>query len=150
GSVYGDGVPEYLWIDIKSREPELRPLLREQLSRYPMLRGPSPMVIAVLTGDEEAKAACGDWALRDSNELHVEDPPADASWRWYSLRWGEFFDWAGNGEIPPRERDKLDALVARIHQGGRKLRLWSTPDSEELWQELIDAGVDMLGTDDLP
>jgi len=28
GSVYGDGLPIYLWIDLKSREAALRPLLR--------------------------------------------------------------------------------------------------------------------------
>jgi hypothetical protein len=39
GSVYGDGLPLHLWIDIKSPEPALRPLLRAQLWRYPMLRG---------------------------------------------------------------------------------------------------------------
>jgi hypothetical protein len=155
GSVYGDGVPEYLWIDIKSHDPALRPLLRAQLARYPMLRGPRPMVIAVLTGDEESKAAYmlepGEpFASRDSNLLHESDPPGDAAWPWYSLRWRDFFDWNGRGPMPEAERAQLHRMVARIHGGGRKLRLWETPDSEELWQELIDAGVDMLGTDDLP
>jgi hypothetical protein len=155
GSVHGDGLPLYLWIDIKSPEPALRPLLRAQLSRYPMLRGERPMVIAILTGDERSKAAyladpARPFACRDSNELHSGDPPGDAAWPWYSLRWRDFFDWNGEGAMPPAERSALRALVARIHLGGRSLRFWETPDSEELWSELLDADVDMLATDDLP
>ncbi len=155
GSVYGDGLPIYLWIDIKSREAALRPLLREQLSHYPMLRGPSPMVIAILTGDEESKAAYmkdrrEPFACRDSNEVNRSDPPGDASWPWYALRWRDYFDWDGRGEMPRPQRMLLWALVAHIHAGGRMLRFWETPDSEKLWSELLDADVDMLGTDDLP
>jgi len=155
GSVYGDGLPLYLWIDIKAKEAALRPVLREQLSHYPMLQGPRPMVVAILTGDEESKAAYmkvpGDpFACRDSNEVHRVDPPGDASWPWYALRWHDYFDWDGRGEMPRRERILLWALVAQIHAGGRMLRFWETPDSEKLWSELLDAEVDMLGTDDLP
>jgi len=155
GSVYGDGVPLYLWIDIKSKEAGLRPVLREQLSHYPMLRGASPMVIAILTGDEPSKAAyiqdpAQPFACRDSNEVNRSDPPGDASWPWYALRWHDYFDWDGRGVMPRRERILLWALVAQIHAGGRMLRLWETPDTEALWSELLDADVDMLGTDDLP
>jgi alkaline phosphatase len=155
GSVLGDGLPEYLWIDIKTNDPELRPLLRQQLSRYPMLRGPHPKVIAILTGEEEAKAAYMDapgppFASRDSNELHDGDPRGDAKWDWYSLDWQDLFDWDGRGSMPDHERAALHALVARIHRGGRRLRLWGTPDTEALWAELIDAEVDMLDTSDLP
>lgn len=155
GSVYGDGLPVYLWIDIKSSKPALRRLLSAQLSRYPMLRGTHPMVIAVLTGDEESKSAymkdqVPPFACRDSNELQPSDPPGDAAWQWYSLRWHDFFDWDGGGEMPARERTALRALVKQVHAGGRSLRFWETPDSEELWAELLEGDVDMLGTDDLP
>lgn len=130
-------------------------MLRAQLSRYPMLRGPAPRVIAVLTGDEEAKVAymgepLAPFASRDSLEWHASDPPGDAAWGWYSLRWHDLFDWDGDGPMPERERAALRALVRRIHDGGRALRFWGTPDSEELWGELLDADVDMLATDDLP
>lgn len=155
GSVYGDGIPLYLWIDIKSPEARLRAVLREQLSHYPMLRGSPSMVIAVLTGDESSKAAYlrepgPPFASRDSNELRRDDPPGDTSWSWYSLRWHEFFDWDGRGAMPARERTLLWALVAQIHARKRSLRFWETPESEQLWAELLEADVDMLSTDDLP
>jgi hypothetical protein len=148
-------MPEYLWIDIKTNDPALRPILRAQLARYPMLRGPHPRVIAVLTGEEDAKAAYmsdpGEpFASRDSNELHDADPPGDAKWQWYSLRWHDLFDWNGKGGIPDAERVALHALVARIHHDGRRLRFWDTPDTEAMWAELIDAEVDMLDTSELP
>ena len=46
-------------------------------------------------------------------------------------------------------RQKLRSIVSRAHQHGRRVRFWATPESEELWQELLDAGVDLIGTDDL-
>lgn len=161
GSVYGDGEPFYLWLDIKTSEPELRPALQALLGRYPMLArfdGRAPIhapVIAILTGDEGSKTAYVKeramlLACRDSSHFQPSDAPGDPAWLWYSLRWRDYFEWDGSGEIPLRERDGLRSLIAAVHARGRALRFWETPDSERLWAELIDAGVDMIGTDDLP
>lgn len=161
GTVYGDGEPLYLWLDIKTSAPQLRPRLHALLSRYPMLARftgagtEAAPVIAILTGDEESKNAyvkerAVRLACRDSNDFDPEDGTADPAWLWYALRWDDYFHWDGAGEMPPRDRANLRALIAAIHARGRALRFWETPDSERLWAELIDAGVDMIGTDDLP
>ena len=68
--------------------------------------------------------------------------------------WEQHFTWRGQGPIPEAERAKLRQIVRETHVKGRRLRFWATPDHpsperETLWGELIAAGVDHIGTDDL-
>jgi len=44
--------------------------------------------------------------------------------------------------------------VQQAHEKGRLIRFWATPDTpgkerDAIWAELLDAGVDLLNTDDL-
>jgi hypothetical protein len=153
GSLFGDGEPVYLWLDIKTSAPEMHPALRSLLSRYPMLRGRRAPVVAILTGDEGSKRAYVEGpeplAVRDSNDFYADDPPHPL-WHWYALCWGDYFRWDGNGAMPPDERAGLRALIAAIHARSRRIRFWDTPDSEALWTELLDAGADLIGSDNLP
>ncbi|MCG3198072.1 MAG: hypothetical protein GHCLOJNM_02566 [bacterium] len=159
GSVHGDGNPFLLWIDLKDGRPELNQELEDLLAQYPMLtvftdeemlEGP---VTAILTGDAESKTrhvaqfprrrVCRD------GTYSAEDSPADNRWRWVALRWGSFFDWRGEGEIPPEEHAKLTALVNDIHAKGRKLRFWGNPDKESYWRLALATGIDLINTDRL-
>ena len=47
------------------------------------------------------------------------------------------------------QREKLRGLVKTAHSQGRRIRFWGTPDRPAVWRELHDAGVDLIGTDDL-
>jgi glycerophosphoryl diester phosphodiesterase len=66
-----------------------------------------------------------------------------------SERWGKTFAWNGEGDMPATERARLRAIVAEMHGQGRMLRFWETPDSPRAWRELLEAGVDFIGTDSL-
>lgn len=71
-----------------------------------------------------------------------------------SDHWGNNFTWRGAGPMPAEQRDKLQHIVATAHAKGRLVRFWATPDArstarQDLWQELLAAGVDLLNTDDL-
>ncbi len=57
--------------------------------------------------------------------------------------------------MPTGEREKLYKIVSKVHRLGSKLRFWATPDQpgharEAVWRELLEADVDLIGTDDLP
>jgi len=158
GSVYGDGEPFYLWIDLKDARPALTDELHGVLSRFPMLTVftdeavlPGPVVV-VLTGDEEAKKRYTDghrlrYACRDSNLLGALDPPADRRWTWYALTFDEALAAGASGAGDAGER--LRALVERIHRLGRRLRLYEAPERPETWRLMLAAGVDLIGTDRL-
>jgi len=160
GSVYGDGKPFYLWLDLKDFSYELVDLLQVELARYSMftvfrdgteIAGP---VIVVLTGNDWLKKHYASkysvrFATRDSNKWDKKSAPVDNRWQWYALSWKDFFQWNGIGEMPAVERTKLQNLVSDVHARGKKLRLWDAPETTRVWNECIGARVDMLGTDRL-
>ena len=51
--------------------------------------------------------------------------------------------------MPVKERDKLHSFVNMAHKQGKKVRLWASPEREEVWRELLACGVDLINTDEL-
>jgi len=159
GSVYGDGRPFYLWIDLKGSSRDLTDALHELLARYRMFSVftderayPGP-VVAILTGDEEAKRRYTDEhplrrACRDSNRFVASDPAADRRWTWYALKWDELIDGSSIEEEGASRREvPLRQVVERIHSLGRRLRVYAMPERRDAWEAAIAAGVDLIGTD---
>jgi len=71
-----------------------------------------------------------------------------------SDRWTKYFSWKGRGDMPEEERTQLRLYVQQAHEKGQLIRLWATPDlpgkeREAVWKELVEAGVDLINTDDL-
>jgi hypothetical protein len=71
-----------------------------------------------------------------------------------SDRWTRYFSWKGKGPMPEKERTKLEQYVQLAHDKGRMIRFWATPDApgkerEAVWSELLEAGADLINTDDL-
>ncbi len=71
-----------------------------------------------------------------------------------SDRWTKYFSWRGKGEMPEKERAQLRLFVQQAHNKGRMIRFWATPDKpgaerQAIWRELLEAGVDLINTDDL-
>lgn len=160
GSVYGNGVPFTLWIDLKDDHAELVSALHTLLSGYPMLArntatGVEPGAVeVVLTGNAAAKerystAGPVRRASRDSNLFAPGDPPADPYWRSYALDWGRYVGWNGGGAIPSDVTRRLECIVGIARQGGRKVRFYAAPDREPVWGAILDVGGDFVGTDNL-
>jgi len=71
-----------------------------------------------------------------------------------SDRWPRYFSWKGKGTMPDKERAQLRSYVRLAHEKGQLIRFWATPDKpgkerDAIWSELLDAGVDLINTDDL-
>ncbi len=71
-----------------------------------------------------------------------------------SDRWTRYFSWKGEGPMPEKERTKLEHYVQLAHEKGQMIRFWATPDApgkerEAVWSELLEAGADLINTDDL-
>jgi hypothetical protein len=157
GSVLGDGLPFQLWIDLKSSDPSLGLALHALLTRHRRLfarHGTFPPISVILTGDDVAKRAVvrdfpDPGICRDEERFDALIPSTESAPCWYSLPWGETFAWTGTGPMPVTQRQRLQTLVDQAHLLGRRVRFWATPESERLWQELLDAGVDLISTDEL-
>jgi len=71
-----------------------------------------------------------------------------------SDRWTKYFSWMGKGDMPEKERTQLRLYVQDALEKGQLIRFWATPDRpgkerEAVWTELLEAGVDLVNTDDL-
>jgi hypothetical protein len=160
GSVYPDWPHSViLLIDIKSEAEPTYELLREVLAEYEdMLTTFTPestnlgAITVIISGNrpktvmenEAFRYAALDGRLKDmENDVNPNLIPL------ISDNWKKHFSWQGNGPMPEEERLKLGKIVNSAHEQGVKIRFWATPDGPDVWEELLAADVDLIGTDDL-
>ncbi len=153
GKVYpGSSMPLILLLDIKGNGLRVLSALQPLLARYAWMLtrfGPGGKkqgaVTILLSGDAPAAGPPEKerlWAL-DSPSPEASAAAAPL----FSADWRKYFRWMGKGPFPDSRRKALRKLVSRIHDKGRMVRFWGTPDRPSLWGELLDAGVDLIGTD---
>ncbi|MGK5084586.1 hypothetical protein WDW37_14925 [Bdellovibrionota bacterium FG-1] len=157
-SVYGDGRPFYLWLELKETDDHIGPALQALLEHYSFLTVFSDAqiqqkaVTVILTGNRSSKndyvtRFARRFACRDAHTYELDDAPVDSKWRWYSLHWQDFFTWDGEGPMPRPEEQLLNWLADDIHRKGRQFRFWGAPDTESVWAQALNAGVDLIDTD---
>ncbi len=159
GRVYRNGPHFWLLVDIKSNGAMTYRALSTVLERYADILTvfgsggiEKKAVTVIVSGDrprdllesEPIRYAAMDGRLRD---LESESPKSLIPW--ISDNWGLTFKWRGVGQISGDEQRKLRSIVDRAHGQGRRVRFWATPDLAEMWQELLNAKVDFINTDDL-
>ncbi|MBN1806828.1 MAG: phosphatidylinositol-specific phospholipase C/glycerophosphodiester phosphodiesterase family protein [Sedimentisphaerales bacterium] len=165
GRVYPNGPQFTLFIDIKTQAVPTYEVLDKMLTEYRDIvtsfdsKGRNDKAIVVyITGNRPRAfmesqplryAAC-DGRLSDLNS----DAPATLI-PVISDRWPSHFSYRGSGPVPAEQKQKLKDIVEIAHKKGRIVRFWSTPDRpsserRNLWRELLNSGVDLLNTDDLP
>jgi len=149
----------YLLIDVKTEAKTTYTALDSVLARYADILSVTQngkyrpgAITAVVSGNravdlmakQEIRFAGIDGRLSD-----LASPVQSDLMPWISDRWFRLFRWQGNGPMPPAERQKLRSYAAKAHEHGRLIRFWGTPEREELWRELLSAGVDLINTDKL-
>ncbi|MFM7521036.1 MAG: phosphatidylinositol-specific phospholipase C/glycerophosphodiester phosphodiesterase family protein [Planctomycetota bacterium] len=154
GAVHPGAGPFTLLVDFKADGAAAYRLLAEQLAPVRrFLTGPGPALAVIVSGARpiEEIAADPDRLVGIDGrpaDLDRDDRPA-ALVPLVSERWGQLFTWIGTGEMPADQRSALEALVAKAHARGQRLRFWGTPERPAMWRALRAAGVDLVGTDDL-
>ena len=159
GSVYRNGPGIFLLIDIKSDAESTYAALSPLLARYGDIlsvaregRFEPKAVTVVISGNrpqETIRSQPVAYAGIDGRPADLEsDAPAHLV-PWISANWTELFSWKGEGPMPDDQRAKLRDYVRTAHDHGRMVRFWATPENSAVWSELLAAGVDLIGTDDL-
>ncbi|MEZ4441882.1 MAG: phosphatidylinositol-specific phospholipase C/glycerophosphodiester phosphodiesterase family protein [Polyangiaceae bacterium] len=67
-----------------------------------------------------------------------------------SQDWKKALSWTGVDAIPADQAQILADFVTSTHDEQRRLRFWGSPDTELTWTTLLDAGQDLINTDDIP
>jgi glycerophosphoryl diester phosphodiesterase len=162
GRVHPGRPPLLLLVDIKSDSLATWAALEAALGRYAEIlttfAGDSVVegaVLAVVSGNRPLgamRAAPVRLAAYDGRlpDLALAPPAAPRSLiPLVSDNWERITRWRGDGPVPDEARRALASAVERAHRQGRRIRFWNTPDREEVWRLLYDAGVDVIGADDL-
>lgn len=158
GSVYPDGKGLLLLIDIKSDGPssyraiaETLARHKEMLTRYTKNGREEKGVTVVISGNcpRELIMAAPEHAGIDGRVGDLSRDSLGPIMPLISDSWGSHFRYRGKGPMPSEEREKLRDIVQKAHARGQKVRFWATPEKETLWNELAEAGVDYINTDQL-
>jgi len=163
-STYDSVIPLILLVDIKDIGLGTYKLLdlilcdfREILCHLTPGEHVRGSVMVVVSGNrpvEYMKKQTMRHAFVDGRIKDLEDEYTPLLMPLISDRWGKYFSWSGGGEMPEEEREQLRSYIQRAHASGQLVRFWATPDApgrerEAVWTELLEAGVDLINTDDL-
>ena len=164
GQVFADGPTFTLLIDIKTNAEETYVSLDRIFAKYEeMLTSiedgqiQERAVTAIISGNRAWKGIERDSTRYTGVDGRIADLSSNRPSHLMPLisdRWGRAFKWNGQGPMPDAERAELQRIVHDAHKNGRRLRFWATPDRPSpertaVWTELLEAGVDHIGTDDL-
>jgi Glycerophosphoryl diester phosphodiesterase family len=162
GRVYTNGPEFTLLIDMKQDWKTLYPALRAVLTNYADMlvtfTGTNDVkqtnaIIAIITGNRDESMFAGEtirYAALDGQLSDLDENPPAALVPWISANWKQYFHWNGKGAMPEMELEKVQSIVKRAHEQGRRVRFWNAPDNQNFWQAMHVAGVDLINTDDLP
>lgn len=164
GEVFAGGPAFTLLVDIKSDGEEAYDALDRVLARYEEMltrvshgkveRG---AVSVIVSGERAWQRIAADSTRYVGVDGRLADLSSDRPSHLMPLisdRWDRISTWSGQGPMPEAERSELRRVVSEAHTQGRRLRFWATPDRPSpertvVWRELVAAGVDLIGTDDL-
>ena len=148
-----------LLVDIKSDAEATYRVLHEQLAEYAEILSRmengrwQPGPVTVVVSGNRPQETIAKQSLRyvgiDGRLSDLGDGRPAELVPLISDRWGSHFSWNGTGPMPDDQRRRLSDIVAQTKAAGQQLRFWATPESVALWTELADAGVDLIGTDEL-
>ncbi|MBL7882838.1 MAG: phosphatidylinositol-specific phospholipase C/glycerophosphodiester phosphodiesterase family protein [Bacteroidia bacterium] len=66
-----------------------------------------------------------------------------------SCKYNTILSWKGVGDVSFLEKEQLKQQVKLAHEQGKKVRLWASPENENVWKLLIECGVDLINTNKL-
>lgn len=150
--------PFYLWVDIKYDGSQVLDVLTSLVGPYEkMLAGKNVSEIAgkvmlIISGDRPINRLL----LDDTLFFYLDGRPEDAI-RHYPQEHMPFVSQhikyicttSPEGTLNKTEHQKLVTFVDVNHTHGYKVRLWATPENEKLWDQLVQANVDLINTDQL-
>jgi glycerophosphoryl diester phosphodiesterase len=159
GRVYRDGTGFTLLVDIKKDGAAAYAALDKLLTKYQSLLSQTVdgkfeegAVTVIISGDRpiaNISASNPRLAGIDGRLSDLDSPQTASLLPLISDNWSLHFKYRGAGEMSETERIKLSDIVAKAHSKGRRVRFWATPESENVWNELRAAKVDLIGTDEL-
>jgi hypothetical protein len=158
GFIYDKEIPLYLLVDIKSSAEQTFYKLDTLLMDYiPMLtkvelgKVISGAVTIILSGNKPnidiLKKMKERYVFIDGRIDDVGKNISNNIIPLISVNWSDKFEWHGKRDISEKELNNLKNIVKNVHNEGKQLRFWGSPDNEKTWQILYLSGIDLINTD---
>lgn len=159
GRIHPGGPPVTLLVDIKSDATNTYRALVATLKPYATMltqfgpdRTEPRAVSAILSGNRSRGLVESEPFRHLGFEGRPEDMAGTDTPQFMPLisdNWSRHFKWRGAGPLPEDERSRLRELAGRAHAQGRRIRFWNIPDTPAGWSVVMQAGVDLVNTDNL-
>ncbi|ACT96023.1 phosphatidylinositol-specific phospholipase C/glycerophosphodiester phosphodiesterase family protein [Dyadobacter fermentans] len=151
GRIYPqDNVPLQLLIDLKTEgEPTLAALVKV-LEPHKKIFAPAGSVRIVVSGnvpDPSLFEQYPDFIYFDGRPENVYTPAQMAHVGLISQAFQKYSKWNGEGPILEKDKRKIRKMVNDVHDLGKKVRIWATPDNINSWKTMMALGVDYINTD---
>ncbi len=158
GFIYKDNHPLILLIDIKSSPNETYQVLNNLLNSYrPMLSHVvndsfiQGAVTIILSGNRPAieflKRSKERYVFIDGRLADLGKSIAISMMPLISINWKKEFRWRGYKDFPEKEKEHLLTLIEKVHNEGRMIRFWGSPDNLRSWELLYTNDIDLINTD---
>lgn len=142
--------PIILMIDVKTTATATFVAIENAIAKYPELNykngGP---IRYVISGNRDIPRI-----IASKHGIGVDGRPSDLETAhtseqipMISQNYKKYSTWKGQGDMPSEDQEKIRKLVQIAHAQGKIVRLWASPDHVEVWNTLLDLGVDLINTD---
>ncbi|MEO7214220.1 alkaline phosphatase [Mucilaginibacter sp.] len=88
-----------------------------------------------------------DWITFDVDHLNGFTPQQWQRIGLVSFPLGRYVRWNGKGVLNSKEIARVKGAIDSVHQAGKMIRFWESPDTKSSWLALMRLGVDVIGTD---
>jgi hypothetical protein len=136
-----------LMIDIKNKGEETIAALIKLLAPYRNVFDRTvnaKAVQVVLSGDRGASAkwvSCPSFILFDGRPGETYDNVTLNRVAFISDSWLNY-------ALPPKDNyERLKPVIDKVHQLGKYIRLWGSPDNPDSWKRQLELGIDIINTD---
>jgi alkaline phosphatase len=142
-----------LLIEIKEDHKAILPLVIKELKpleKYFSYPGHLGRLSIVMTGAVPPAAELNnypDWISFDVDHLNGFTPKQWQKIGLVSFPFGKYTKWNGKGVLNRDEINRIKGGIDSVHNSGKMIRFWETPDTKSSWLALIRLGVDVIGTD---
>jgi alkaline phosphatase len=151
GQIYPDKkLNLQLLIDLKTPGKETIPVLIRELQPYLKVFAPAGPVRIVLSGDvptPQEFSQYPDYLFFDGRpEINYSKTQLERVGL-ISQSFTNYTKWNGKGILVKKEKEALETVIKQVHDQGKKIRFWGTPDNINAWKMLMNMGIDYLNTD---
>lgn len=151
GGIYAQkNLPLQLLIDLKTPAEETLAALVKILEPHQHLLAPKGSVKIVVSGNTPSPDKFTQYPafiFFDGRPEIAYTAPQLERIGLVSQAFQKYSKWDGEGEIAEKDKKAVLKVVKQVHDQGKKIRFWATPDNINAWKTMMSFGVDFLNTD---